>query len=82
MKLKQKINVNILIRIEKCLILATAESKYYDDSNKLVAGKVKDETGGIAMKEFVGLKPKMSSFLVGESSEHIKAKDANRNVVA
>ena len=34
------------------------KSKYYSDSNKLVVGKMKDETGGVAIK-FVGLKPKM-----------------------
>ena len=35
------------------------KSKYYDDSNKLVIGKMKDETGGVSFKEFVGLKPRM-----------------------
>ena len=34
------------------------KSKYYDNSNKLVIGKMKDKTGGIAIEEFVGLKPK------------------------
>ena len=28
--------------------------KYYDDSNKLVIGEMKDETGGVAIEEFVG----------------------------
>ena len=28
----------------------SAESKYYDDSNKLVVGKMKDKTGGVAIK--------------------------------
>ena len=37
-------------------------SKYYDNSNKLVSKKMKDETRGIAIEEFVGLKPKMYSF--------------------
>ena len=37
-------------------------SKYYDDSNKLVIGKMKDETGGVVNEEFVGLKPKMFRF--------------------
>ena len=32
------------------------KSKYHDDSNKLVIGKMKDETGGAAIEEFVGLK--------------------------
>ena len=36
--------------------------KYYDDSNKLVIGKMKDETGNIVIEEFVGLKPKMYLF--------------------
>ena len=50
----------------------SAELKYYDDSNKLVVGKVKGETGGVAIKEFVGLKLNMHSFLVDHSSEHKK----------
>ena len=37
----------------------STKSKYYDNSNKLVIGKMKDETAGIAIKEFVGLRPKM-----------------------
>ena len=40
------------------------KSKYYDDLNKLVVAKMKDETRGVAIKYFVGLKPKMYSFLV------------------
>ena len=27
------------------------KSKYYDDPNKLVIGKMNDETGGVAIKE-------------------------------
>ena len=33
---------------------------------------MKDETAGVAIKEFVGLKPKMYSFLVDDNSEHKK----------
>ena len=40
------------------------KSKHCDDSNKLVACKMKDETAGIAIEEFVGLKPKMYSYLM------------------
>ena len=47
-------------------------SKYYDNSNKLVTGKKKDEIGGVAIEVFVGLKPKMHSLLVGKSG-HKKA---------
>ena len=50
----------------------SAKSKYYDDSNKLVVGKMKDETA--AIEKFAGLKPKVYSFLVDDISEHKKAK--------
>ena len=40
----------------------SADKKYYDDSNKLVVDKMKNGTGGVAIKEFFGLKPKMYSF--------------------
>ena len=53
-----------------CFSNYSAKSKYYDDSNKLVADKMK--TDGIVIEEFVGLKPKMYSFLVGCCSEHKK----------
>ena len=43
---------------------------------------MKDETCGFAIIEFVGLKPKMYSVLLDDSSEHKKAKGVNKNVVA
>ena len=48
------------------------KSKYYDDSNKLVVGKIQDEAGDVT--RFVGLKPNMYCFLVDDSSEHKRAK--------
>ena len=63
------------------LINYSAKSKYYDEPNKLVVGKMKDETAGVVVEEFVGLKPKMCSFLVDDNSEHKKAKSMNKNVV-
>ena len=57
-------------------------SKYYDDSNKLVVGKMKDETTGVAIKEFSKLKPKTYFFFVDDSTEDKKAKVVNKNVVA
>ena len=32
----------------------STKSKYYDDSNKLVIGKMKDETSCAGIEEFVG----------------------------
>ena len=41
----------------------SSQSKYYDNSSKLVIGKMKDENGDVAIEEFVRLKPKIFSFL-------------------
>ena len=49
--------------------------KYYDNSNKLAIGKMKDETRGVVIKEFVLLKPNMYSFLA-DNREHKKAECA------
>ena len=49
------------------------KSKCYDDSNKLVIGKMKGEIGVVAIEEFVGLNPKMYSFLVDDNSKNKKA---------
>ena len=51
----------------------STKSKYYDNSNKLVVGKMKDKTAGVAIEEFVGLKPKIYLCLVNDNSEHEKA---------
>ena len=48
----------------------STKSKYYNNSNKLVVGKMKDETAGVAIKEFVRLKPKIYLDLVDDNSEH------------
>ena len=53
----------------------STKSKYDNDSNKLVFGKTKDETPGVTIEEFVGLKPKMCSYLVDNNSEHKKANE-------
>ena len=60
----------------------STKSKYYDNSNKLVGDKMKDETAGVAIEEFVELNPKMYSHLVDDNSGHKKAKGVNKNVVA
>ena len=40
----------------------SAKSKYYYDSRKLVADKLKNVTRSAAIDELVGLKPKMHFF--------------------
>ena len=43
---------------------------------------MKDETAGVPIKEFVGLKPKMHSHLADDNNEHKKPKGVNKNVIA
>ena len=57
----------------------SAKRKYYDNWIKLVVGKMKDKTSGLAFKEFGGLNPNICSFLVDDSSEHKKAKGVHIN---
>ena len=57
------------------------KEKNYDNWNKLVIGQMRDETGSVAIEEFVRLTPKIYSFLV-DNKDHKKAKGVNRNIVA
>ena len=45
-----------------------ATHPWHDNTHKLVPGKWKEEWGGSTLREFVGLKPKMYSLLVGHYS--------------
>ena len=60
----------------------STKPKEYDNLNKLVIRKMKYESAGVAIKEFLGLKTKIDSFLVEDNNEYRKAKGVNRNVVA
>ena len=79
MKLKLKMLMMFLVRIEKFFILVSIllPQKYFDDSNALVVGKMKDEMGGVAIEEFFGGKSIIYLILVSDSSEYEKAKDVN-----
>ena len=58
--------MKILAKIKKCFILVAIHlsQKYYGDSNQLIVGKIKDQTSGFAIEEFIGSNPKVYSFLV------------------
>ena len=60
----------------------STQSKYYDNSNKLVVSKIKDEAADVAIEEFVRLKTKIYSYLVDDNIEDKNAKGVNKNVVA
>ena len=46
--------------------------------NKVVVGKMNDEAPGNEIKEFVGLKKKIYSFLIDDSIERKKLKDVKK----
>ena len=77
-------SIKILARIKKCLTLVIIQlsQSIMIIQKKLFVGKMEDETAGVAIEEFIGLKSKMYSYLVDESSVHKKAKSVNKNVVA
>jgi hypothetical protein len=52
----------------------------YSEVNKKVLGKMKDETAGVPIKEFVGLRAKLYSFRTREHEEK-KAKGVVKRVI-
>ena len=50
----------------------STKSKFYHESNKIVLGKMKDETSDVAIIEFAKLKPNIFSFLEDDNSEQRK----------
>ena len=56
-------------------------SSFFDDSNKKVIGKFKDEAAGIPIVEFVGLRSKMYSYIKNNEHESRTAKGIKKNVI-
>ena len=48
-------------------------SKFFDEANKKVIGKMRDKFGGVIVEEFVGLKSKMYSMKKIDCKEYKKA---------
>ena len=53
------------------------DSKFFDESNKKVTGKMKDEYGGVIIDEFIRLKSKLYPIKKIDSSEPSTAKGVN-----
>ena len=50
------------------------DSNFFNETNKKVIGKMKDEVGGVIVTEFVGLKSKMYSIKKIDGKEYNAAK--------
>ena len=53
------------------------DSKFFDDTNKKVIGKMKNEYGGVIIDQFIGLKSQMHSIKNKDGSESSTAKGVN-----
>ena len=53
------------------------DSKFFDNGNKKVIGKMKDEYGGVIIDQFIGLKSKMYSIKKIDGSESSTANEVN-----
>ena len=57
------------------------DSKFYDNTNKKVIGKFKDELAGIPIKEFIGLRSKMCSYMKDDDQNNKTAKGIKKNII-
>ena len=56
-------------------------SEFYFSENKKVIGKFKDETAGVPIRGFIGLKSKMYSVSLDSGKNSKKAKGVKKNVI-
>ena len=56
-------------------------SQYYDNTNKKVIGKFKDEAAGVPIYEFIGLRSKMYSYIKDNQKGGKTAKGIKKNVI-
>ena len=56
-------------------------SPYFDNANKKVIGKFKDEAAGVPICEFVGLRSKMYSYIKDNNKGGKTAKGIKKNVI-
>ena len=83
MKLKQKTSIKIFFNDRDKFDNSgySPSSPFYYDNNKKVKGKFKDETAGVPIIEFVGLKRKMYSYIQENKNGGKTAKGVKKNII-
>ena len=57
------------------------DSRYFDKTNKKVIGKFKDEAAGLPIREFIGLRSKMYSYIKENDKVEKTAKGIKKNII-
>ena len=57
------------------------DSPFFDKTNKKVIGKFKDEAAGVPIKEFIGLRSKMYSYIKDDGKNGKTAKGIKKSVI-
>lgn len=60
--------------------LSNYTNEYKDNTNKKVLGMFKDETAGVPIKEFIGIKSKMYSLLIDNNNEEMTEKKTGKGI--
>ena len=83
MKLKQMTLMLISgkIKTSSTTVITNKESPFYNAVNKKVIGKFKDESAGIPITEFVGLRSKMYSYVKDNEQTARTAKGIKKQVI-
>ena len=76
----QKILDKNLVAIYKVKPVLLLNKSIYDNSNKKVIGKMKDEMSSKVISEIVGLKSKMYSLVTVDDEEKVRAKGINKKL--
>ena len=63
-----------MLKLDLILQIMNWKDQYQKEKNKKVIGLMKDELGGKIMMQFVRLRAKTYSYLIGDGSEKMKQK--------
>ena len=81
MKSNQKMFMKNFLNINTCSTLADINQSFFDETNKKVPGKMKDEFKGTSINKFIGLKSEMYCIASHDDIENNTAKGVNISII-